>query len=133
MLQINSVAALLAVARQDLAARIATAKGDQAASIAAWKRAVTAEDALAYAEPPDWLLPTREQLGAALMRAGRAAEAEKVFRDDLTHNRQNPRSLFGVWKALERQGKTAAAAEAQKAFDAAWAGAGVQLSDAEFK
>jgi len=132
-LQLNPVAAVLAVARNDLAGRVATAKGDQAAAIAAWKRAAAAEDALAYAEPADWLLPTRERLGAALMRAGRAAEAEKVFREDLVHNRQNPRSLFGVWKALERQGKTAAAAGAQKAFEAAWAGADVQLSDAEFK
>jgi hypothetical protein len=58
-------------------------------------------------EPSDWLLPTREHLGAVLMRAGRAADAEKVFRADLERNRQHPRSLFGVWKALERQGKTA--------------------------
>lgn len=124
---VNSVAAVLTVAHEDLAAGIAAAKGDSRGAIAAWTRAVTAEDKLAYNEPPDWLLPARERLGAALMRAGRAADAEKVFRDDLERNRQNPRSLFGVWKALERQNKTAEAAEARKTFEAAWQGADVEL------
>jgi hypothetical protein len=35
-----------------------------------------------------------------------------VFRDDLERNRQNLRSLFGLCKALERQGKAAQAAAA---------------------
>jgi tetratricopeptide (TPR) repeat protein len=124
---VNSVADVLTVAREDLAARIATAKGDSRGAIARWTRAVAAEDKLAYNEPPDWLLPTREGLGAALMRAGRAAEAEKVFRDDLERNRRNPRSLFGRWKALERQNKTAEAAKARETFEAAWQGADVEL------
>ena len=124
---VNPVDAVLTVARDDLAGRIALAKGDRRAAIAAFTRAVAAEDKLAYNEPPDWLLPVREQLGAALLRAGRAAEAEKVFRADLERNRQNPRALFGVWKALEKQGKTAAAAEARKTFEAAWQGADVEL------
>jgi tetratricopeptide (TPR) repeat protein len=126
---VNTAAVVLEVAREELAARIAAAKGHAAASIAAWKRAVALEDKLAYNEPPDWLLPTRESLGRALLAAGRAGEAEKVFRDDLERNRLNPRSLFGVWKALERQGKTAEAAEARKMFDAAWQGADVELPD----
>jgi hypothetical protein len=48
-------------------------------------------------------------------------------------NRLNPRSLFGLWKALERQRKTAQAAEARDAFEAAWRGADVELSDAGFR
>jgi tetratricopeptide (TPR) repeat protein len=130
---VNSVAVVVNVARADLTARVALAEKDVPAAVAAWTRAVAAEDALAYNEPPDWLLPTRERLGAALMRAGRAAEAEKVFRADLARNRQNPRSLFGLWKALERQGKSGAAAEARKNFESAWQGADVQLSDSEFR
>jgi tetratricopeptide (TPR) repeat protein len=130
---VNSAAAVLEVARTDLAARINLAKGDRRGAIAAWTRAAAAEDKLAYNEPPDWLLPTRERLGGALMRAGRAAEAAKVFRQDLERNRQNPRSLFGLWKALERQGNAAEAAEARQAFEAAWQGADVELSDAEFR
>jgi tetratricopeptide (TPR) repeat protein len=130
---VNSVSAVLDVARHDLAGRIAAAKGDSAAAIAAFTRAVAAEDKLAYNEPPDWLLPTREQLGSALMRAGRHGEAEKVFRADLERNRKNPRSLFGLWKALDRQGKAADAEKARAEFDAAWHGADVQLTDGAFR
>ena len=89
-----------------------------------------AEDKVSYDEPPAWLLPTREGLAAALMRAGKAQEAEAVYRDDLTRNRKNPRSLFGLSKALERQNKTAEAAKVKAEFDAAWAGADVSLTDA---
>jgi tetratricopeptide (TPR) repeat protein len=124
---INPASLLLDVARLDLAARIADARGDAAAAVAAWTRAVAAADKVGYGEPPDWLFPPREGLGAALLRAGREAEAEKVYRRDLEQHRLNPRSLFGLWKALEKQGKTAAAAEARKSFEAAWQGADVEL------
>jgi len=128
---VNPAAILIDVARADLAARIADARGNSAAAIAAWKSAVAAEDKVGYGEPPDWLLPTREGLAAALMRAGNAAEAERVYRADLVKNRKNPRSLFGLWKALERQGKKADAAAAKTEFDASWTGADTTLSDAE--
>jgi hypothetical protein len=128
---VNPASILLEVARADLAARIADARGASAPAIAAWKAAVAAEDKVGYGEPPDWLLPTREGLAAALMRAGNAAEAERVYRADLVKYRKNPRSLFGLWKALERQGKTADAAKAKADFEASWTGADVTLSDAE--
>jgi tetratricopeptide (TPR) repeat protein len=117
---VNPVTAVIEVARDDLAGRVALARKDTRAAIAAFTRAVAAEDKLAYNEPPDWLLPERERLGAALLLGGRPEEAEKVFRDDLERNRQNPRSLFGLWKTLERRGKTAEAVEARKLFEAAW-------------
>jgi tetratricopeptide (TPR) repeat protein len=126
---INAATLLLDVARVDLAARIADARGNAGASVTAWTRAVAAEDKVGYGEPPDWLYPTRERLGAALLRAGRAAEAEKIYREDLEHNRLNPRSLFGLWKALERQKKTAEAAAAKTQFDQAWSGADVPIAD----
>jgi hypothetical protein len=128
---VNPASILLDVARADLAARIADARGNNAAAIAAWKTAVAAEDKVGYGEPPDWLLPTREGLAAAYMRAGDAAAAEKVYRADLDKYRKNPRSLFGLWKALERQGRTADAAKAKAEFEASWSGADTTLSDAE--
>jgi tetratricopeptide (TPR) repeat protein len=124
----NAAGDVAAVAVADLSARIADAKGDTAAAVKGFTAAVAAEDKLGYNEPPDWLNPERERLGAALLRAGRFAEAERVFRADLAKNTGNPRSLFGLARALEGQ-KKAAAAEARATFDKAWAGADVTLGD----
>ena len=124
----NSAADVAAVAIADLTARIADAKGDTAAAIKGFTAAVAAEDKLGYNEPPDWLNPERELLGQTLLKARRYAEAEKVFRADLEKNVGNPRSLFGVYRALEAQ-KKPGVAEAKAAFDKAWAGADVVLRD----
>jgi len=116
----NTAAALLAVASNVLDARISEAKGDRNAAIANWVKAVAAEDALAYDEPPAWYYPVRESLGAALLAGGQAAEAEKVFRADLERNPRNGRSLYGLTEALKAQERMADAAWAEGQFEAAW-------------
>jgi tetratricopeptide (TPR) repeat protein len=116
----NSAAAVLEVAANVLDARIAEAKGDGTAAIASWRKAVEAEDRLAYDEPPGWYYPTRESLGGALLRAGQAAEAEAVFRADLEQHPRNGRSLYGLTKSLEAQKKTADAAFARAQYETAW-------------
>jgi hypothetical protein len=124
----NAAADVVAVAIADLTARIVEAKGDAAGAIKAFTAAVAAEDRLGYNEPPDWLNPERERLGAVLIKAGRFAEAERVFRADLAKNTDNPRSLFGLYRALEGQ-KKYAATETKRAFEKAWAAADVTLGD----
>jgi tetratricopeptide (TPR) repeat protein len=116
----NTAAALLAVASHVLDARILEAKGDRRAAIASWVKAVAAEDALAYDEPPAWYYPVRESLGAALLLDGQPGEAEIVFRADLEINPRNGRSLYGLAEALEAQKKTADAAWTRARFEAAW-------------
>ncbi len=118
---VNTAAAVLDVARHELKARVADARRDS--SVAEWERAVATEDKLGYNEPPDWLFPAREGLGAALLRAAKPDEAEKVYREDFSRNRLNPRSLHGLWRSLERQGRHAQAREAKAAFERAWSGA----------
>jgi tetratricopeptide (TPR) repeat protein len=115
-----------ALAAQVLDGRIALAAGRTNDGIAALEKAVAMEDQLDYDEPPDWWNPTRETLGAALLRAGRPADAEKVFRDDLARNRNNPRSLFGLAEALTAQKKDAAKTRA--AFRTAWKGTALTVS-----
>jgi tetratricopeptide (TPR) repeat protein len=115
----NTGAAVLAVATAVLDARIAEAAGDRAAALTSWEKAIAAEDALAYDEPPPWYYPVRESYGAALLRQGRAREAERVFRADLERNPRNPRSLLGLAESLTAQGKSADAAWTRAQFEGA--------------
>ncbi len=123
----NSQRALATVGSHLLAGRIAEAKGDSAGAIAHYEEAAKVEDALNYDEPADWPLPARETLGGALLRANRAADAEKVFREDLKHNPHNPRSLFGLAEAMKRQKKGGSAQRAQ--FAKMWKGAPPKIAD----
>jgi tetratricopeptide (TPR) repeat protein len=131
-MEYNDWSSLTNIASQILDARIAAAKGDSYGAIDHWSRAVAIQDKLNYDEPPEWYYPVRESLGAALLRANKPAEAEAVFREDLQHNPHNPRSLFGLWKSLEAQKKTAEAQKARQQFESAWKQADTQLRIEDF-
>jgi len=112
-------------------AHIARAQKQTASEIEHLRAAVALEDSLDYNEPRDWLYPMREPLGAALLQAGRIAEAESVFREDLNRNPNNARSLFGLAESLKARGKTADAETAQKQFENAWKKADTKLTLAD--
>lgn len=97
------------------------------AAIVALRSAIALEDRLRYNEPPDWIQPVRHTLGAVLLRAGRAAEAETTYREDLIRYPRNGWSLFGLGRALKLQGKDVEAAETERKFHSAWAKADIQL------
>ena len=118
----------LALARLVLDARIAWANGQRAESIGLWNKAVAAADKLAYDEPPVFFYPIRESLGAALLLDGKAADAERVFREDLERHPRNARSLYGLRESLNRQSKTADAAWITRAFEEAWKNADSQMT-----
>jgi len=128
----NDGSAIFDLAETSLDARIAAAGGDSDAAIAAWRKVVALEDAFSYDEPPGWYYPARESLGAALLAGGRGAEAEKVFRDDLQQNPRNPRSLYGLWNALEAEKRDGDAAWAHAQFDEAWTNSDVSLDLSDF-
>ena len=90
----NTAAGIFAVADAVLDARIWLAKKDLEQSITAWKKAVAAEDKLSYNEPSDWFYPVRESLAAAVFYAHRLDETEKILREDIERNPDNPRTLF---------------------------------------
>jgi len=72
--------ALLGIAAALLRAEIASAEGDLASAVEHARSAVSAEDALEPGEPPVRIPPARNTLGALLLAAGRAGEAETVYR-----------------------------------------------------
>ena len=126
----NTGGQLVAIARPYLDGRIALMRGDSTEAIRYLRDAVAAEDALAYDEPAPWYLPAREALGAAMLRAGDAAAAEKTFRDDLARNPESGRSLFGLGAALLAQGRAQEAVKVQARFERAWRAADVKLDEA---
>jgi tetratricopeptide (TPR) repeat protein len=118
---------LLGIADELLQGEIALASDGPAAAIAHFERAVAAQDELPYTEPPFWYYPTRQSLGLALLRAGRAADAERVYRRDLEEYPHNGWSTYGLVQSLEAQGKSAEASEHRGHFAMMWSLADVQL------
>jgi tetratricopeptide (TPR) repeat protein len=124
----NSCPALLAVATPMLEGEILIRDGKLDRGLAELRTAVNAEDALHYDEPPGWILPVRHSLGANLMQAGRFAEAEQVYRDDLARLPENGWSLFGLARSLELQHKSDEAAPVEARFQKIWSKADVQIT-----
>jgi tetratricopeptide (TPR) repeat protein len=113
-------ATLLEIATHVLGGEIEAAKGNPDAAIARLEAAVAIQDGLAYIEPPAWFYPARHNLGAVLMAAGRAPQAEAVYREDLRQYPNNGWSLLGLSQSLAAQGKTAEAQAAQQQFADVW-------------
>jgi hypothetical protein len=64
-----------------------------------------------------------------LLTAGRPAEAESVFREDLERFPENGWSLYGLAKALRAQGRDSEAEDVTRRFRKIWASADVQIAD----
>ena len=118
----NPAGPLLSLASELLSARIA---GDAVSHL---RCAVEIQDAFVYDEPPAWYYPVRESLGAALLREGKAPEAEMVFREGVRRSPRNGRMLFGLMESLKALGRGEEAGMVRKEFEAAWAKADLQLS-----
>jgi len=123
----NTPKDVLEVASIVLDARLSWLRGERKTAIEHWRRAVAAQDALVYDEPPAWYYPVRESLGSALLRDGQAAEAEKVFREDLDRNPRSGRALFGLSESLKAQKRTVDAGWVDRQFAAAWKDADTKL------
>lgn len=122
----------VSIAVHALAGEIATRSGNVDEGIAHFRKALEIEDAGLYFEPPKWYYPIRHSLGAALLKAGRAAEAESVYREDLKRFPENGWSLFGLAAALRAQGKSADAAAVEQRFATAWSAADTRLTASRF-
>jgi tetratricopeptide (TPR) repeat protein len=111
---------VVAIARDVLRGELAAHRGDVDGAVAALEQAIAGEDALGYMEPPDWALPVRQSLGAILLEAGRAADAEQAFRADLKTWPENGWSLRGLEQALAAQQRADEAAVVAARFQTAW-------------
>ena len=123
---------LLQLAANVLAGEIAAKGSDVATADRLLRAAVAEQDTHWFTEPPPWYFPVRQTLGAVLLQAGRAADAEAVYREDLKRNPGNGWSLFGLAQSLRAQGKTTEAARVEASFRTVWAQADVTLTASRF-
>lgn len=101
----NGALEVLKVDRAFLAGELAYRRGNLDQAVEQLRQAVRLEDDLQYDEPPAVMVPSRHALGAVLLAAARAPEAEAVYREDLRAYPANYWSLLGLKQALENQGK----------------------------
>ena len=119
--------ALLQIAEDLLQGEIALASNDTKTAVDEFSSAVANQDLLPYTEPPFWYYPTRQSLGAALMKAGKPAEAQAVYEKDLQQYPHNGWSTSGLIDALEAQGKKDEAAMHREHFAPMWQFADIKL------
>ncbi len=121
-----------AIAAYALAGEIALRTGDAASAVTHFRAAADIEDDLLYDEPPLWYYPIRQSLGRALLEAGDAEGAERVYREDLDRFPANGWSLYGLTLALEAQEKSAEESIVRAQYEDAWRFADVELTASRF-
>jgi tetratricopeptide (TPR) repeat protein len=118
---------VLGLAMHALLGEIEEAKGNLDGAILHYGHAIEFQENLNYTEPPDWSHSMRLYLGAALLEADRAPEAEEVYRKDLEWNQRNGWTTFGLYQALEAQGKEQEAIVVNRQFEELWRNADIEL------
>ena len=113
-----------------LEGEIRRAEGHLHAAIESFERAVEVEDQLEYSEPEPLPFAARHWLGAALLEAGRFADAERVYREELEDHPNNGWSLLGLQQALEAQGKASPDVDAE--FEKSWARSDTWMAASRF-
>jgi tetratricopeptide (TPR) repeat protein len=124
----NSAYDLVQIAALVLEAQLLANDGKSEQAVALLSQAVDIEGNFMYQEPPDWFFSVRHTLGHVLVKAGRFAEAEKVYREDLQKYPENGWSLMGLYNSLKGQDKVTEAADVMKRFQAAWKHADIQIN-----
>jgi tetratricopeptide (TPR) repeat protein len=118
----------LQIASRTVEAELAGRRGRFEEAVRLAEAAVALEDGLPYNEPPVWHQSPRHVLGALLLEAGRAMDAERVYREDLARFRENGWALFGLMQSLEAQGRHDEARAVKTRYEKAWQRADVTLT-----
>ncbi|MBS1718206.1 MAG: hypothetical protein JSS72_10800 [Armatimonadetes bacterium] len=92
------------------------------------RKAVELEDHLPYSEPPDWIMPTRHALGAALLMLGKYPEALDVFNENLRRLPNDGWATMGLSKALRGLGQVKEADKTLAKFKTLWKDADITIS-----
>ena len=113
---------IMDVARLTLEARILEAEGDLTGAIAAMDEAADRQEALPYMEPTWWYYPTRQSLGALLLKDGQTDRAEREFFRTLIKVPNSAYALYGLAETYKVAGDTRSEDYARHLFQEAWIG-----------
>jgi tetratricopeptide (TPR) repeat protein len=120
------------IALHALMGEIAFRQGKLDDAVTHFREAARLEDTFNYIEPPQWYYPVRASLGAVLLKAGKPAEAETVYREDLRRFPDNGWSLFGLEASLRAQGKNGEAEGVRGRRLKAWSSADITITASAF-
>ncbi len=128
IMAINPAKTIMQIATHFLRGEIEFRRGHIDLAVDELHKAIELEDSLLYMEPPEWMQPTRHTLGAVLLSAGRAAEAETVYREDLANWPNNGWSLYGLGRSLRLQGQLKEAEQIEARFRESWSRADMPIA-----
>lgn len=137
----NTASAVLAVASAMLDGEVEYRRGNYEAAFDSLRLAMAREDALGYAEPWGWMLPTRHPYAALSLEQGLVEQAAQAYAEDLgfgghlARAHQHPNNvwaLHGYHECLVRLGRTAEASIIKKQLALASASADIPIESSCF-
>jgi tetratricopeptide (TPR) repeat protein len=126
---LDPLVTMLSIASEELRAGVLLAQGKTDAAKKKYNEAIAAEKKLGYHEPPFYIRPVAETEAEALLRAKDYADAKTAYQAALVERPQSGWELYGVARADELAGNTAAAQTEYAAFLKAWPSADATLPE----
>jgi tetratricopeptide (TPR) repeat protein len=119
----------LGIASEELRAGVLLAQGKTDEAKKMYGEAIAAEKKLGYHEPPYYIRPVAETEAEALLRAKDYAGAKAAYQAALVERPNSGWELYGIARADELAGNTAAAQTEYAAFLKAWPSADATLPE----
>jgi tetratricopeptide (TPR) repeat protein len=116
------------IAGKTLEGEINAREKNYAKAISLLKEAVSQEELLKYAEPPEWPFSVRQNLGAVLLEAQKYQEAVRIYEEDLNVYPENGWSLRGLMTAYQKLGQKNKYEKTKQRFENAWQHADLAIS-----
>jgi tetratricopeptide (TPR) repeat protein len=111
---------LLNIASSELQGRLDYAQGKNDQALKSLGKAVQEERDLGYTEPPYYSRPVEETVGNVFLQMHAWRQARQSFRQELQLRPRSGFALYGIAESYAQQGRVNQAAQAFRAFLAAW-------------
>jgi tetratricopeptide (TPR) repeat protein len=117
---LHTVLSTISIMSLELRGSLLAAEKKTEEAKAVFATAAKEEKALGYREPPNYVRPVGETEGAAMLAAGKWADAKGAFEAALVARPHSGFALYGIALALEKSGDRVAAVKTYTDFLGAW-------------